>query len=143
MRRAVVLLLLVGCTSAADEGTSVESPSPAVADGRLTEAVGIETLGGVFTPLLQKDCPLPCELAQVFSTAEDNQREILIHLFRGNVALSKDAHALGTYKLSGFKQAPRGQVQVRVSFRATQAGLSLAASELGSNSLVSISRAAP
>jgi molecular chaperone DnaK (HSP70) len=143
VRRALVLLLLVGCTSVSDDGISIESPSPAAVDGHLVEAVGIETLGGVFTPLLQKGCALPCELAQVFSTADDNQREILIHLFRGKEAMVKDAHDLGSFKVSGFRPAPRGHVQVSVRFIATEEGLRIAASEVGVDSSVHIARAAP
>ena len=143
MRRALVLLLLVGCSAATDDGISVETPLPVAVDGHLVEAVGIETLGGVFTPLLQKGCPLPCELTQVFSTADDNQREILIHLFRGKQTMVKDAHSLGSYKVSGFRPAPRGQVQVSVRFIATKEGLKIAASEMGANSSVLVSRAAP
>jgi molecular chaperone DnaK (HSP70) len=143
VRLGLALLLLVGCTSATDDGISVESPSPVTVGGHLLEAVGIETLGGVFTPLLQKGCPLPCELTQVFSTADDSQREILIHLARGKEAMVKDAHDLGSYKVSGFRPAPRGQVQVSVRFIATEEGLRIAASEAGTNALVHISRAAP
>ena len=96
--------------------------------GRLVEAVGIETLGGVFTPLLQKGCELPCELTQVFSTADDRQREIVIKLFRGNGNRVSEVHSLGNYRVSGFRDAPRGEVQIQVRFVATQSGIELGAS---------------
>jgi molecular chaperone DnaK len=143
VRAGVLWLLLVGCTGRTGGTIIVEYPTPAVSDGRLVEAVGIETLGGVFTPLLQKGCALQCELTQVFSTADDRQREILIRLFRGNGNLVNEAHALGTYRVSGFSAAPRGEVQIQVRFIVTQNGIELGASEIGRASNVQIARAAP
>src|SRR5688572_4709920 len=81
---ALVGLLLVGCTQPESTSLAVETPSSAVSgDGALRESIGIETLGGVFTPILIKGCELPCVVSQTFSTAEDDQDQILIHVLRG------------------------------------------------------------
>ena len=96
----------------------VEKNSPAVLEGRLSEAVGIETLGGVFTPFLEVGCSIPCEKTQIFSTAADNQTEISITLFRGTASLAAENHSLGRFALVGIPEASRGQPQVAVTLRA-------------------------
>jgi molecular chaperone DnaK len=95
----------------------VERNSPAVREAELVEAVGIETLGGVFTPVLEVGCSVPCEQSRVFSTAADGQATISIVLFRGTSDLAKDNHFLGHFVLVGFPAAPRGSPQIEVTFR--------------------------
>ncbi len=107
----------------------VEPNSPAVDGQRLVQAVGIETLGGVFTPILELGCTLPCESTQVFSTAEDNQAEISIALFRGTAATIAESTALRRYVIRNIRSAPRGDPQIEVTFRADSTGLSLRASD--------------
>jgi len=122
MSRVAVILMLAGCPSAeAPSWTLVEANSPASPTGATTlaEPVGIETLGGVFTPLMTEGCPLPCIATEVFSTAADNQDSISLSLFRGrNVRLASDAVSLGQYQITGIAPAPRGVPQVLVRFEA-------------------------
>ncbi len=132
MRRGVSLLLwLVACSAAAPIAyIVVERNSPAIVAGRLSQAVGIETLGGVFTPLLEAGCSIPCETTKTFSTAADNQSEISIALFRGTAELAADNLALGRFAVTGIPAAPRGIPQVAITFRAESAGISISAREL-------------
>lgn len=96
----------------------VESHSPAIEGDHLREAVGIETFGGVFTPLLQVGCTLPCETTQTFSTAADGQTEITLALARGAAPLAADNHSLGRFVVMGIPAAPRGKPLVAITFRA-------------------------
>lgn len=143
MRYALALLLLVGgCSPGSESQIEVEGASSAVSGRELAEAIGIETLGGVFTPLLQPGCKLPCEVTQTFGTADDRQTEILLHLFRGTGAFVKDVHALGAFRISGVRPLPRGEAQVRVRISASSKGVTLAAQEIGAASDVEIARVA-
>jgi molecular chaperone DnaK len=132
MRRAVSLLLwLVACTAGPPIAhIVVERDSPAIAADRLAQAIGIETLGGVFTPLLEAGCSIPCETTKTFSTAADNQSEISIALFRGTAELAADNYALGRFAVTDIPAAPRGIPQVAITFRAESARISLSAREL-------------
>ena len=80
----------------------------------MQEAVGLETLGGILTPLLQVGCKLPCEIKETFSTAADKQDQITIRLFRGVGPTVADAHALGEYRVDGIPPMPRGQPHIEV-----------------------------
>ncbi|MDY6945042.1 MAG: Hsp70 family protein [Pseudomonadota bacterium] len=143
MRWIWALLLLAGCSGAAEQQVEVEGMSPAVSGSELTEGIGIETLGGVFTPLLERGCALPCEVTQVFSTADDRQTEILIHLFRGTARLVKDAQPLGAFRISGVRALPRGEAQVEVRISVSSQGIALYAREIGAASSVQVTRVAP
>ena len=126
-----VLVLALACSAAAQVATiEVEARSPAIARGSLVESVGIETLGGVFTPLLNAGCTLPCEVTNTFSTAADNQTEISVALLRGTEDLATDNHALGRFVVKGIPPAPRGEPQVAITLRAAGESISLAAREL-------------
>jgi molecular chaperone DnaK (HSP70) len=96
----------------ASDGTDrvvVEIDSPALgAGGTLVEPIGIETLGGVFTPLLEVGCITPCKKTEVYSTAADQQDRVTIALYRGDAVLAKDAVFLGRFEMSGFEPGPRG-----------------------------------
>jgi molecular chaperone DnaK (HSP70) len=108
----VVLAALVGCTSPAEIRIAAKYGGGSI----LKEDIGIETLGGVFTPLLKAGCKLPCEITQVFSTADDNQDQITIFLFQGTSAMVSGAKKLGVVRVSGIYPAPRGMPQIAVSF---------------------------
>lgn len=95
----------------------------------LEKSVGIETLGGVFTALLPSGCTLPCEVTQVFSTAEDNQDRISITLLAGDARLASDAQKLGKYQITGIAPAPGGTPKIAVTFRVSHQGLILLASD--------------
>jgi molecular chaperone DnaK (HSP70) len=122
----IVLSLALACCSSGGHVArrALEAPSPAVHQGRLTEAVGFETLGGVFTKVLMP-CTLPCETTEVFSTAADNQPEIALHVFRGSSQFTADAHPLGRFAIRGLPPRPRGVPQIDVTIRASVNGLAL------------------
>ncbi|WP_292039883.1 molecular chaperone DnaK [Brevundimonas sp.] len=78
--------------------------------------LGIETLGGVFTPLIERNTTIPTKKAQVFSTAEDNQSAVTIRVFQGERPMAADNKILGQFDLMGIPPAPRGMPQIEVAF---------------------------
>src|SRR6056300_788249 len=78
--------------------------------------LGIETLGGVMTPMIEKNTTIPTNKSQVFSTAADNQSSVEIHVLQGERARAQDNRTLGRFHLDGIPPAPRGVPQVEVTF---------------------------
>ncbi|QQG44642.1 MAG: molecular chaperone DnaK [Candidatus Roizmanbacteria bacterium] len=78
--------------------------------------LGVETLGGVMTPLIQRNTTVPTSKAEVFSTAGDNQTQVEIHILQGERPMARDNKSLGRFILEGIPPAPRGVPQVEVSF---------------------------
>jgi molecular chaperone DnaK len=78
--------------------------------------LGIETLGGVFTPLIERNTTIPTKRSQVFSTAEDSQSAVTIRVFQGERPMAADNKLLGQFDLMGIPPAPRGVPQVEVTF---------------------------
>lgn len=78
--------------------------------------LGIETMGGIMTPLIERNTTIPTTKSQVFSTAEDNQPAVDIMVFQGERQMARDNKLLGTFKLDGIKPARRGQPRIEVTF---------------------------
>jgi molecular chaperone DnaK len=79
-------------------------------------SLGIETLGGVMTKVIEKGTTIPVKKSQVFSTAEDNQTAVTIHVLQGEREFAKDNKSLGQFNLEGIPAAPRGVPQIEVTF---------------------------
>ncbi len=79
-------------------------------------SLGIETLGGVFTRLIERNTTVPARKSQTFSTAEDNQNAVTIRVFQGEREMAADNKMLGQFDLMGIPPAPRGVPQIEVTF---------------------------
>ena len=79
-------------------------------------SMGIETLGGVMTKLIDANTTIPCKKSQVFSTAEDNQPEVTIHVLQGERQFARDNKSIGRFNLAGIAPARRGVPQIEVTF---------------------------
>ncbi len=95
-------------------------------------ALGIETLGGVMTKLVEKNTTIPTERKQVFSTADDNQTAVTVRVFQGEREMAADNRLLGQFNLEGIPPAPRGVPQIEVKFDIDANGiLNVSAKDLG------------
>ena len=79
-------------------------------------SLGIETLGGVFTKLIERNTTIPAKKSQIFSTAADSQTQVDIHILQGERQFARDNKTLGRFELSGIAPAPRGVPQIEVTF---------------------------
>jgi molecular chaperone DnaK len=79
-------------------------------------SLGIETLGGVFTKLIERNTTIPSRKSETFSTADDNQKAVTVQVFQGERPMANDNRLLGRFNLEGIEPAPRGQPQIEVTF---------------------------
>ncbi|NDC55014.1 MAG: molecular chaperone DnaK, partial [Planctomycetia bacterium] len=97
-------------------------------------SLGIETEGGIFTKLVERNTTVPTERKQVFSTAADNQTAVTVSVFQGERPMARDNRLLGQFNLEGIPPAPRGTPQIEVRFDIDANGiLNVSAKDLGSN----------
>lgn len=102
-------------------------------------SLGIETLGGVFTKLIERNTTIPCRKNQVFSTADDNQNAVSIHVLQGEREMARDNKTIGRFELVGIPPAPRGIPQIDVTFDIDANGiLNVAAKDMGTGKQQSI-----
>ncbi|HUK53683.1 MAG TPA: molecular chaperone DnaK [Candidatus Binatia bacterium] len=97
-------------------------------------SLGVETLGGVMTPMIQRNTTIPTRKTEVYSTAADNQPEVEIHILQGERPMARDNRTLGKFKLLGIPPAPRGVPQIEVTFDIDANGiLNVAAKDRATN----------
>ena len=97
-------------------------------------SLGIETLGGVLTKIVERNTTIPVKRSQVFSTAEDNQTSVEVHVLQGEREMARDARTLGGFHLMGLPTAPRGLPQIEVTFDIDANGiLHVSAKDLATN----------
>ena len=102
--------------------------------------LGIETLGGIATKLIERNTTIPTRKSQIFSTAADGQTSVEIHVMQGERALAKDNFTLGKFQLTGIPPAPRGIPQIEVTFDIDSNGIiHVSAKDLGSGNSQDIS----
>jgi molecular chaperone DnaK (HSP70) len=120
----------------------VEANSPALmARSQLIEAIGIETTGGVFTPILNVGQQIPFSVTKIFSTAVHWQTEITLGLYRGNnVTHVSYAHPLGTFKIEGIPRQPRGVPVIDVKLFTREQDLLIDAHDRNGNKHVRVVR---
>jgi molecular chaperone DnaK len=95
-------------------------------------SLGIETLGGISTPLIERNTTIPTRKSEIFSTAADNQPTVEIHVLQGERKMSRDNKTIGRFQLDGIPPAPRGVPQVEVTFDIDANGiLHVSAKDLG------------
>ena len=102
-------------------------------------SLGIETLGGVMTKLIEKNTTIPCKKSQIFSTAADNQPAVSVHVLQGEREMAEGNKTIGRFELVGIPAAPRGVPQIEVTFDIDANGiLHVAAKDLGTGKEQSI-----
>jgi molecular chaperone DnaK len=103
-------------------------------------SLGVETLGGVMTPIIQRNTTIPTKKSETFSTAADGQTNVEIHVLQGERQMSSDNKSLGTFRLDGIPPAPRGVPQIEVTFDIDANGiLNVSAKDKGTGKEQSIS----
>lgn len=95
-------------------------------------SLGIETMGGTFTPLIPRNTPIPTSASEVFSTTIDNQTMVRVHVLQGERGMAADNHSLARFEMHGIPPAPRGVPQIEITFKIDADGIvSVGAKDLG------------
>ena len=95
-------------------------------------SLGLETLGGVMTKLIERNTTIPTKKSQIFTTAEDGQTSVDIHVLQGERPMAQDNKTLGRFRLEGIPPAPRGVPQIEVTFNIDANGIvNVSAKDLG------------
>ncbi len=106
--------------------------------------LGVETLGGIFTPIIERNTTIPVRRSQIFTTAADFQTSVEIHVLQGERQMAADNISLGRFTLSGIPPAPRGVPKIEVTFDINADGiLTVTAKDLGTGKDVSVKITAP
>ncbi len=107
-------------------------------------SLGVETLGGIFTKIIERNTTIPVKRSEIFTTAADFQTAVTIHVLQGERAMAKDSVSLGMFNLTGIPPAPRGVPQIEVTFDIDADGmLHVAAKDLGTAKEAKITITAP
>lgn len=85
--------------------------------------LGVETAGGVFTPLIERNTTIPCSHKEIFSTAKDNQEMVRVHVLQGEREMAEDNKSLARFELTGIPPAPRGVPKIAVTFKIDENGM--------------------
>jgi len=94
--------------------------------------VGIETAGGTYTPLIERNTTIPCRKSEIFTTAQDNQPFVRVHVLQGERRMASDNKSLATFELTGIPPAPRGLPKIEVTFEIDANGIvNVSAKDLG------------
>jgi molecular chaperone DnaK len=109
--------------AALQAGEPADETAERASTDRLTRSIGIETRGGVLTPIIERGAPLPARRVEVFTTADDGQRSIKVAVFQGNDGRVASATELGRYEVTGIDPAPRGLPQIEITFAVDAGGL--------------------
>ncbi|SHO55539.1 Hsp70 family protein [Vibrio quintilis] len=141
MSRYLILLMGFIFSCAVHAGGIIVEPDSPVAQGpALTEDIGIEMQGGELNPVLFMGCEIPCRHIQTFSTADDDQEEITIHMFRGRSKYVKDDVDLGSYKLSGIYPQKKGKALIQILFGVSDGRIWIMASDVNGYADIHINR---
>jgi molecular chaperone DnaK (HSP70) len=118
-----LVLTLLGCgEEQPSPGTPENHSRVKYADSVLTESVGVETLGGVFTPVIAKGTRIPVTIKDRFSTATDNQPAVDVHVLAGNAKYAKDCRTIGRFQVDGIPRAPRGVPIIEICYQIDRQG---------------------
>jgi molecular chaperone DnaK len=104
----------------------------------MPQSLGIETKGGVFTPLIERGTPLPAQRSEIFTTADDNQASIKITLLQGDHKRAARNKKLGVFELSGIAPQPRQVPQIMVAFNVDFTGITVSAMDLRAGSAMPV-----
>lgn len=118
-----MMLVLSGCGNAGQTPKPTGSFTVGHSGRHITESVGIETVGGVFTPLIENGTELPARFSDIFSTASDDQPSVELHILVGDGKMAAENRSVGRFSVAGIRPAPRGVPRIEVSFAVTEAGV--------------------